>query len=256
MSQLLRLQAPLESVGSTQDLVRAAAEAGAPEGTTVRALEQTAGRGRGAHAWHSAPGLGLWMSFLLRPRVEMRYWPGLTAVVALATAEALEELAASAGLSTWRAAIKWPNDLRGARGKLAGILAESAGGGVIFGLGVNLAHTERDFPEELRRQASSLRIEGLDPVPDGDQVARAIDARLGERYEQFQSGNREFLRAGLSARFFLRDARVRLRESEGGATVEGVARELGELGELRLETPTGERTIWSGEVLDWALPAE
>ncbi|MFN8549014.1 MAG: hypothetical protein U0527_13870 [Candidatus Eisenbacteria bacterium] len=48
---------------------------------------------------------------------------------------------------------------------------------------------------------------------------------------------------------------MRLRESDGGATVEGVARGLGELGELHLETAGGARTIWSGEVLDWTLPA-
>ena len=31
--------------------------------------EQTAGRGRGDHGWHSAPGAGLYVSVLLRPRV-------------------------------------------------------------------------------------------------------------------------------------------------------------------------------------------
>ena len=256
MTILLNLDSsPLISVPSTQDLARAAAEDGAPEGTVVRALEQTAGRGRGAHEWHSAPGLGLWMSFLLRPRVEPRYWPGLTALVALATAEAFESFGTASLPSGWRAAIKWPNDLRGTRGKLASILAESTGGAIVFGLGINLGHQVDDFPPELRDQASSLRIEGFSPVPDADAMARAIDSALSDSYARFQSGDRALLQSGLRERFFLRDARVRLRESDSGPEIEGIARDVGPLGELFLETAAGPRTVWSGEVLAFTLPA-
>ena len=53
------------SVGSTNSLALEAAQAGAREGVWV-ADEQTAGRGRGGHAWHSAAGDGLYVSALVR----------------------------------------------------------------------------------------------------------------------------------------------------------------------------------------------
>ena len=46
----------------------AAARSGAPHGSVYFADEQTAGRGRGDHAWHSAAGEGLYVSVLLRPQ--------------------------------------------------------------------------------------------------------------------------------------------------------------------------------------------
>ena len=43
------------------------AAAGAEHGTVYIADAQSAGRGRGAHTWHSSPGAGLYCSLLLRP---------------------------------------------------------------------------------------------------------------------------------------------------------------------------------------------
>ena len=46
--------------------MRAAAE-DAPEGSVFLAEEQLAGRGRGAHTWHSARSTGIYCSVILRP---------------------------------------------------------------------------------------------------------------------------------------------------------------------------------------------
>ena len=54
-------------IGSTNsEAMRAAAE-GAPEGSVFLAEEQLAGRGRGAHTWHSARSTGIYCSVILRP---------------------------------------------------------------------------------------------------------------------------------------------------------------------------------------------
>jgi BirA family biotin operon repressor/biotin-[acetyl-CoA-carboxylase] ligase len=252
----------LETVPSTQDVARRLAQEGAPEGTVVIAVTQTAGRGREDRAWHSPPGLGLWMSFLLRPRIDRADWPALTAVVALGAAEALESLA-SLGAPTvapgdkapaprWDCAVKWPNDLFGARGKLGGILAETAGAAVIVGLGLNLGQEAREFPPEVRNRASSLRLEGFAPVPAADSAARALNERLTGAYRAFQNGDRAFLQAGLRERFFLRDARVRVAWPGGG--VEGTARDVGPAGEMILDTPEGRRLLVAGEVAGWVRP--
>jgi BirA family biotin operon repressor/biotin-[acetyl-CoA-carboxylase] ligase len=263
-----------DSCASTQEIARSLAREGAPEGTVVIAGTQTAGRGRprrgdaGERSWHSPPGLGLWMSFVLRPRVEAADWPALTALAALAVAEALEGLlpAAPAGFSPlgaaagtaaakgdvprWSCAIKWPNDLYGHHGKLAGILAEAAGNTVVVGLGLNLAQRAEDFPPALRERASSLCLEGFDPVPTAETAAAAVNERLTAAYLAFQNGDRDFLREGLRARFLLRGARVRVAWPGGGA--EGTAVDVGSAGELILQTAEGRRALVAGEVASWS----
>jgi BirA family biotin operon repressor/biotin-[acetyl-CoA-carboxylase] ligase len=282
MMSLLNLAGAVrpQSCPSTQEIARDLAREGAPEGTVVIAGTQTAGRGRGERTWHSPPGLGLWMSFVLRPRVDAAAWPALTALTALAAAEAIEGLhpAAPAGAgarrppaaarapgppaaaggaagaegtaSRWSCAIKWPNDLFGHHGKLAGILAETAGNAVVLGLGLNLAQRADDFPPELRERASSLRLEGFDPVPTAETAADAVNERLTAAYRAFQNGDRDFLREGLRARFLLRGARVSVAWPGGGA--EGIAVDLGPTGELILETAAGRHALVAGEVAAWS----
>src|SRR5260221_9394610 len=54
-------------IGSTNsEAMRSAAE-GAPEGSVFLAEEQLAGRGRGAHTWHSARSVGIYCSVIVRP---------------------------------------------------------------------------------------------------------------------------------------------------------------------------------------------
>src|SRR6266436_7776495 len=54
-------------IGSTNTAAMAAAAEGAPEGSVFLAEEQTAGRGRGAHSWHSDRSAGIYCSVVLRP---------------------------------------------------------------------------------------------------------------------------------------------------------------------------------------------
>jgi BirA family biotin operon repressor/biotin-[acetyl-CoA-carboxylase] ligase len=255
-----------ESCPSTQEIARRLAREGASEGTVVIAGTQTAGRGCGERSWHSPPGLGLWMSFVLRPRVDAADWPALTALTALAAAEALEGLlpatpagipplgagaaAAKGDMPHWSCEIKWPNDLYGHYGKLAGILAETVGNAVVVGLGLNLAQRAEDFPPALRERASSLRLEGFDPVPTAETAADAVNERLTAAYRSFQNESRDFLREGLLARFLLRGAQVRVAWPGGGA--EGTAVDLGPAGELILETAGGRRALVAGEVASWS----
>lgn len=269
MSPLLDLDSAARraSCASTQDIARRLAGEGCPEGTVVIAAAQTAGRGRAERVWLSPAGLGLWMSFVLRPRGEAADWPVLTAVTALAVAEAIEGLhpAAPGRAETpgppaaegtpgppWSCAIKWPNDLYGQHGKLAGILAETAGNAVVVGLGLNLFQVAADFPPELRERASSLGLEGFVPVPTPETAAAAVNERLTAAYRSFQNGDREFLREGLRARFLLRGARVCVAWPGGGA--EGTAVDLGPAGELILHTAEGRRTLVAGEVAAWSHP--
>ena len=142
------------SVGSTNALALEAAQAGARVGVWV-ADEQTAGRGRGGHAWHSAVGDGLYVSALIAPPLPMTMALWLSLATGLAARAAILEVTGMA------ADIRWPNDLLLHRRKCGGILVETAVDGAmlryaVIGMGINVNHV--GFPSELETLATSLRM--------------------------------------------------------------------------------------------------
>ena len=92
------------SVGSTNALALEAAQAGARVGAWV-ADEQTAGRGRGGHGWHSAAGDRIYVSALIAPSLPM------TMALWLSLATGLVGQAAIHAVTGMKADICWPNDL-------------------------------------------------------------------------------------------------------------------------------------------------
>jgi BirA family transcriptional regulator, biotin operon repressor / biotin---[acetyl-CoA-carboxylase] ligase len=134
MRRILRF----DSVDSTQRVA-----AGEPLGTVVVADEQTAGQGRHGHSWHSEAGSGIYCSLVLQPS------PVLTLALGIATADAIAQ---ATGI---RCDLRWPNDLMLDNRKAAGILVQLVDGQAIAGIGINVNQTA--FPEDLRREAISLR---------------------------------------------------------------------------------------------------
>ena len=55
------------TIDSTNTRALADAQGGAEAGQVYIADEQTAGRGRGGHTWHSEPERGLYLTVLVRP---------------------------------------------------------------------------------------------------------------------------------------------------------------------------------------------
>ncbi len=143
----------VDEVDSTNDELRRLAAAGGREGTVVVAERQSAGRGRLGRHWHSPPGLGLYLSVLLRPREPAALVTRWTLVASIAAAEACRRVGGCA------VCIEWPNDLVFDDRKLAGILAELRHpADLIIGAGINVNHARGDFPPELRAEATSLHL--------------------------------------------------------------------------------------------------
>jgi BirA family biotin operon repressor/biotin-[acetyl-CoA-carboxylase] ligase len=141
----------LKTTVSTMIDAAALAAKGKPHGTIVVAEEQTGGIGRHGHSWHS-PGDGLYMSIILRMSLAPDALPILTMALGLAVQRAIDDLADVS------CDIRWPNDVMLNEKKLAGIMVQSAErGALIAGIGVNV--NQKEFPEEIRRIATSLRIE-------------------------------------------------------------------------------------------------
>jgi BirA family biotin operon repressor/biotin-[acetyl-CoA-carboxylase] ligase len=166
----------LATIPSTNDLATEAARDGARDGVWI-ADQQTAGRGRGSHTWHSAAGpkdapAGLYMTALISPPVPMQSALRLSLRTAIAVQSAI---ASTFGFQIRdQIDIRWPNDLMLNGRKCGGILIDTASEPAlppqpamlryaIIGIGINLNHTA--FPPELDCIATSLRRELTPSAP-------------------------------------------------------------------------------------------
>ena len=143
--------------GSTNaDLVeRLAGGEAIPESTWLRAERQQAGRGRQGRSWQSPPG-NLYCSTMVQLRPGDPAPHTLTFVAALAAHDAVAALCTGADVQ-----LKWPNDLLAGGSKLAGILLQRQGRGVIVGIGINCASA----PELPDRATTCLAAMGSDADP-------------------------------------------------------------------------------------------
>ena len=149
----------LAETGSTNDVAREWAIAGAPEGAVVVAARQTHGRGRRARVWESPADMGLYASFILRPNWLAKKASDLAIVAGMAAFRALEKT----GIPHLR--VKWPNDILANGKKICGVLVEPRiGEGRIefaaIGIGMNVGQAAEDFSPDVRNRVTSCRMEG------------------------------------------------------------------------------------------------
>ncbi|GMV96657.1 MAG: hypothetical protein AMXMBFR83_10190 [Phycisphaerae bacterium] len=179
----------LAQTDSTNAVALASAADPDADGLAVFADYQSAGRGRLGRQWLAPRGAGVLCSVVLRPRTGPgakaaggEYGGWLTLASAVAACDAIRRSTDVAP------AIKWPNDLRVGRKKLAGILIESRaveGGGRawVIGIGINCYQRPGHFPEELREQAASLDLlsdRPVDRVAVARELLRALDETLAD----------------------------------------------------------------------------
>jgi BirA family transcriptional regulator, biotin operon repressor / biotin---[acetyl-CoA-carboxylase] ligase len=235
------------SIDSTNTLAMQQAAQGAPHGSVYLAEEQTAGKGRGDHAWHSEPGTGVYVSVLLRPQMTPADGLWLSLATGLAIQHAIENVT---GLV---ADIRWPNDLLLGSRKVGGILTEMNAEAArvrhaVIGIGINVNH--RQFPLELRDLATSLRLE-TERVPSRQDLLIAILQRLlSETDPLMQSSSFAAARDGILTRLQQKSSWIRgkqvIVDEAGGYT--GVTAGLDGNGFLRVQTADGIRTVLSGGV--------
>jgi BirA family biotin operon repressor/biotin-[acetyl-CoA-carboxylase] ligase len=171
------------TIDSTNTRALDDAHAGAAAGQVYVADEQTAGRGRGGHVWHSEPDRGLYLSVLFRPALRA------DAALQISLAAALAVQSAVMSSCGYALDIRWPNDLVTMPGpaparKLGGILTETASGAdgtlrhAVVGIGLNL--NQELFPPELAKLAGSIRIESGKRVSREDVLIQLLQALAAE----------------------------------------------------------------------------
>jgi BirA family transcriptional regulator, biotin operon repressor / biotin---[acetyl-CoA-carboxylase] ligase len=244
----------LPSVGSTNAIALEAAQSEAPHGSVWVADEQTAGRGRGGHVWHSTAGDGLYVSVLLRPQMALVDALWLSLATGLAVQGAIRT---ATGLTP---DIRWPNDLLIVGRKCGGILVETSAMApepgmpamlryAVVGIGLNVNH--KSFPPELEALATSLRRESGKPWPREQILVELLPALQREIALLEAELHGTSFAAGLLERFaasssWVRGKRVRV-EEDGGYT--GVTDGLDPRGFLRVAGDDGVlHTVLSGGV--------
>ena len=229
------------TTASTNSDALAAARNSAPHGSVYFADEQTAGRGRGNHAWHSAAGEGLYVSVLLRPQLPAARLSLLPLVAGLAAAAAIREVS---GLTV---DLRWPNDLLIGPRKAGGILVEARNDSerlphAVLGIGINVH--QREFPADLATPATSLDVEAGRRISRQSLLVALLKSVERETCVLSASdAAKAVLERVKSSSSWIRGRRVQV---HGPQACQGVTAGLDENGFLLVETATGVVTVQTG----------
>jgi BirA family biotin operon repressor/biotin-[acetyl-CoA-carboxylase] ligase len=236
-----------DSLDSTNTAAaRLAAEDPAADGLAVLARFQSAGRGQYGRAWHSRPGSSLLLSAVFTPPSEVKRPVVLTALAAVAVAEAVY------ALSGMQSRVKWPNDLLVRGKKVCGLLIEQHGAAVVVGVGLNLAQTADEFEAAGLPGATSLALLTGRAVAVRD-AAEAVLRRLDAEYARLLAGESVAVEADWKWRIGLLGRQVAV-EMNDGSTVAGRLHEMGFDG-LELEVADGLFRVVKPESVSHLRPA-
>jgi BirA family biotin operon repressor/biotin-[acetyl-CoA-carboxylase] ligase len=242
-----------EQVSSTNDIAKADAKRGEPEGLVVLAEEQVRGRGRMGRTWTAPPGSSILCSVLLRPRFSPEQAFYLTIAAALAIYRAVGRPTTDDHVKL-QAAIKWPNDVLVNGRKVAGILSESefVGGEwryAVVGFGIN-ANLQDEELEELRAVApvaTSLSAEWGVEVDRTLLLARVL-TELEGLYLALQSG--QFGPVYDEWVLALESVGRRVTVNNGRGMISGQALRVERDGSLVIKTDAGfEQSVLAGDVV-------
>ena len=231
----------VEQTGSTNaDLLARAASGTDVAGAVLIAEHQTAGRGRHGRGWSAVPRAQITMSVGVSVvDVPTAGWGWLPLATGVAVVDAVAPLLHGRGVQV---GLKWPNDVLGSGGKLAGILAEVARSVVVIGLGLNVTQA----PEETGGSGATSLLDLGVTAPDRDQLVARLLRELGGRIVGWRAarGADWQLAADYRARSLTIGARVRA-QLPGGKEIVGTATGLDDQGRLCVETsgPTGTENV-------------
>ncbi|MEN5018894.1 bifunctional biotin--[acetyl-CoA-carboxylase] ligase/biotin operon repressor BirA [Erwinia sp. Eh17-17] len=203
---------------------------------------QQAGRGRRGRQWFSPFGANLYLSMYWRLEQGPAAAMGLSLVIGIVLAEALQEQGAP-GIR-----VKWPNDIYLDDRKLAGILVELTGktgdaAQIVIGAGINLAM--REPGAEVINQGW-INLQEADVTVDRNVLSALIINKMRTALAQFeQDGLAPFVERWARLDNFI-DRPVKL--LIGDREVHGIARGIDQQGGLILEQDGVKKSWVGGEI--------
>ena len=226
-------------VDSTNNIADEAGLKGAASGFLAVADRQDSGRGRRGRTWISPAGYNIFMSIMVRPGIPMDKVSGLTLVMALAVAKAIDK-----ELGTVSCGIKWPNDVVLNKRKIVGILTElhTMPGAedyyVVIGTGINVNQPADLFDEKIRDIAGSVFSETGRELDRSKLLGECMEIFEGLYEKYIQSGDMSLIKKEYESILLNKDAGVRILDPKG--EYEAVSRGIAEsfpMEPQRLSTP-------------------
>lgn len=236
-------------IGSTNDraLDLAVAEVGSTTPLLIWALQQNAGRGRGANRWWASEG-ALTFSLLLDTAelgLPQERWPQVSLTTGLAVCAALQDLLPQVDIS-----LKWPNDVFLDGRKICGILVEippRQSGKLVVGIGININNSVRNAPAEVAAKATAV-CDVSDRTWDLPLVLIQVLSHLGDHLRRLSEND-----SALSIRWdelcFLRGRTVQ--HLVGDRLTLGVCQGVDRQGALLLRTETELVRVLGGVITQW-----
>ncbi len=229
----------LESVGSTNTLLKQRAKDGLPAPYLLVTSHQTEGRGRMGRSFFSPDNSGIYMSLLLKPDLSPEKVILVTTAAAVAVCRATEKLCGC------NPQIKWVNDIFADNKKVCGILTEASFSPqgdktdyVVLGVGINLYSPQNGFPDELSDIAGYILEHRQDGLKD-----KLIAEIINEFYNVWQTDFTEEYKN----RCFVLGKKINIFSPAG--TKEAQAHDIDKMCRLKVRYNDGrEEYISSGEV--------
>ena len=231
-------------VGSTNAEAMARIEAGSGSGYVCSAEQQSAGRGRRGRTWVSPYARNLYLSVVWEYEQGAAVLEGMSLAVGVVVARALQ----ACGLPAVQ--LKWPNDLLHDSAKFGGILLEMTGDPagacqVVVGIGLNV-NMPAEMATDIDQAWTDVTRIGGGNAPGRNILLGAILDELLPMLAGFESsGFAPWREEWQSLDAF--DGKTVILQS-GDQQLAGVATGVDDRGALQLQTTTGTRSMFGGEI--------
>ena len=179
ISQYWRVSVVDLTASTQSDLAELVSASVAKSGEVIVAEFQSNGRGRLDRRFEAPPQSALLFSLYITPMRARSDWSFISLLAALAMREVITENL------TENTTLKWPNDILIGDKKVAGLLAQQIGDGVIVGIGLNVAMGADELPVPT---ATSLALSGSNNL-DRNLLLSAFLNRFENIFKDWDSGN-------------------------------------------------------------------
>ena len=210
----------IDEIDSTQNYLRTSIP---KVGDVITAEYQSAGRGRLDRTFTAAKSSALLFSFYVEPKIEIAQLGYLSLLVGASVAKTINEIT---GSNNFRC--KWPNDIVFGDHKVAGLLAEKFGNGVIVGIGINVSMSQAELPVP---HASSIFLITEKQIDRNDLLAKILND-LSSALTKWESGEDVVAFYRETSATLGKNVRVEL---PGGINVEAIAADIDSTGALHLD---------------------
>ena len=147
--------------------------------TFATADYQSHGKGRNDRVWQSNSGENLMFSFLIKNKELINKAESFSILTAVEVASLIEKYDIN------NVSIKWPNDILIGDKKVCGILLEGqVPDYLVVGVGLNV--NQKEFPDDLRRPATSLSLEAKQPF-DIEELKERLFSNIVNNFSNIKS---------------------------------------------------------------------